>query len=225
MGLGIPDPYVEGGITRVKWFLNHMGADTVTAEFMGFSLQNMMIETGLPHDVFLQDYKVYGCLGTESWIKQLWKFVHENEIHLVAPKEIMSREVRKGDRVIIQECVRLGYNEMNLIRINRVRNYLQVMFVSDLVEYDGKTIKHAMLEGKKDQASASALTWRKEEPKSRDFSLWKVFVTRLAPNKKLYLSVGIRVGFSHCQSKWYYSEMREEVVYINNKNRNTLFKR
>ena len=52
MGLGIPDPYVEGGITRVKWFINHMGADTLTAKYMDFSLQNMMIETDLLHNTF-----------------------------------------------------------------------------------------------------------------------------------------------------------------------------
>ena len=101
MGLGIPDPYAEGGIIRVKWFINHMEADTLTSEYMGFTLQNMMIETGLLHDTFQQDFKVYGCLATDSWIKQLWKFVYEHDIRLVAPKEIMPMEIRKEDRAII----------------------------------------------------------------------------------------------------------------------------
>ena len=55
----------------------------------------------------------------------------------------------------------MGYNETNLIRLNRVRNYLQVMYVSDLVEYDGKAIKQARQDGRKDQSWVSALTWRK----------------------------------------------------------------
>ena len=66
MGLGIPNPYIEGGITRIKWFLNHMGAKTLTAEYMSFSLQNMMIETGLVDNIFLQDFGIFGCLATDS---------------------------------------------------------------------------------------------------------------------------------------------------------------
>ena len=65
MGLGIPDPYIEGGIGRIKWFINHMGAKTLTSEYLGFSLQNMMLETGLLHGIFQQDFRVYGCLATE----------------------------------------------------------------------------------------------------------------------------------------------------------------
>ena len=162
MGLGIPDTYIEGGITRIKWFLNHMGAGTLTSEYMGFSLQNMMIETGLIQDTFQQDFTVFGCLATDSWIKQLWKFVYEHDIRLIAPKEIMPVEIRKGDRSIIYECVRMGYTETELVRLNRVRNFLQVIYISDLVEYDGKTMKQTVLEGRKEDHVVSELTWRKE---------------------------------------------------------------
>ena len=85
-------------------------------------------------------------------------------MRLISPKEIMPVEIRKGDRSIIHECVRMGYKETDLVRLNRVRNFLQVIYVSDLVEYDGKTIKQAVIEGRKDDLVVSDLTWRKEKP-------------------------------------------------------------
>ena len=86
----------------------------------------MMIETGLLHGTFQQDFKVYGCLATDSWIKKFWKFVYEHDIRLVVPKEIMPMEIREGDRAIIHECVRMGYIETNLVRLNRVRNFCKL---------------------------------------------------------------------------------------------------
>ena len=39
MGLGKPDPYVECGIERVKTFICHMRSETLTSNFISFSLQ------------------------------------------------------------------------------------------------------------------------------------------------------------------------------------------
>lgn len=58
---------------------------------MEYTLQNMIVETGLLRNIFQQYYKMYSCLATKSWIKQLWKFVQENKIMLVAPKELISK--------------------------------------------------------------------------------------------------------------------------------------
>ena len=50
--------------------------------------------------------------------------MYEHEIRLIEPKNLLPVEVREGDKAIIHECVRMGYNEMDLIRLNRVRNLL-----------------------------------------------------------------------------------------------------
>ena len=55
---------------------------------------------------------------------------------------------------------------------------------------DGKTLKQEFIEGRKEEHVVSKLTWRKEEPSPRDFSLWKKFLTRLAPTNKIHPLIG-----------------------------------
>ena len=69
----------------------------------------------------------------------------------------------------------------------------------------------------------SKLTWRKEEPSPRDFSLWKRFLTRYAPTNKINPAVGNWLSSSHLQGKWFYDKDREEVIFANNEYASTIF--
>ena len=80
------------------------------------------------------------------------------------------------------------------------------------------------MEGRKDLQLASDLSWRRERPTQRDFNVWKIFLSRLAPCKKLVPPVGRWVAHPHHHSKWLYDEEREEVMFTNSENVLTLFK-
>ena len=46
-----------------------MGSLTLKSKYMEYTLQNMIVETGVLGKIFPQDYRIYGCLATYSWIK------------------------------------------------------------------------------------------------------------------------------------------------------------
>ena len=79
----------------------------------------------------------------------------------------------------------LGYQKRDLIRINRVRNFLQVLYVSDITEANYKMIKDEVYLGDKPHNSITNIKWRRERPSKLDFQTWRMAIKRLAPNRYL----------------------------------------
>ena len=80
LGLGIPEPFVESGLSQIITFVNNMGSETLTSKFIAFTVQLLQIETGKTGDILLQDYNKLKNLATDSWIKSLWEFVNGQNI-------------------------------------------------------------------------------------------------------------------------------------------------
>ena len=85
----------------------------------------------------------------------------------------------------MEEMYRIGYRETNLVRLNRVRNYLQVLYVSDIVEGNGRKIRKCIFDSRRDTDTHSGFKWRKEYPAPRNFALWRVAIALLCPMRNL----------------------------------------
>ena len=211
LGLGLPHPYIE--CARVLTFINNMSSETLTSKFISFSLQALQLETGVVEDVLTTDYSIWGLLATTLWIKDLWEFVHRHKIRLQAPYRILPKYIRTGDKGLMEEFYRIGYQETNLVRLNRVRNCLQVIYVSDITEGNGRKIRSCTFTSRKDVDKRSKFNWRREYPVPRDFALWRVAMSLLAPARVLPYPVGRWIHTSHQVSKWYYSPERDQSIY------------
>ena len=91
------------------------------------------------------------------------------KITLEPPAQLLPDEIREGDTTVMQALYTLGYRKIYLIHINRVRNFLQVMYISDLVEGNGRIIKNEVYIGNKSYNSVSNMKWRRERPSKLDF--------------------------------------------------------
>ena len=76
LGLGIPDPYIECGIERVKKFICHMDSETLNSGFITYSLQLLQIEVDFTKIILDYDFSTWGYLATHSWITSVWKLCH-----------------------------------------------------------------------------------------------------------------------------------------------------
>ena len=65
----------------------------------------------------------------------------EQNIQIKLPKNIIPEKSRKHDKVIINEFIKYGFDEVDLVRLNRVRNHSKILYISDLIERNGKRIK------------------------------------------------------------------------------------
>ena len=139
--------------------------------------------------------------------------MHRYKIRLQAPYRILPKYIRTGDRGLMEEFYRIGYRETNLVRLNRVRNYLQVIYISDITEGNGRKIRSCTFTSRKDVDKRSKFNWRREYPVPRDFAIWRVAMSLLAPSRVLPYPVGRWIHTSHQVSRWYYSPEKDQLLY------------
>ena len=48
---------------------------------------------------------------------------------------------QNGSKVIINEFIRYRFDEFDLARLNKVRNHFKVLYISHIIEGNGKRIK------------------------------------------------------------------------------------
>ena len=79
--------------------------------------------------------------------------LHGQKIHINSPKQLILLKIRIGDRIIIEELINFGLKDAYLVRINRVENYIKVLYISDITE--GNVRKKSIFNGKIDQSTKS----------------------------------------------------------------------
>lgn len=162
--LSVPEPFVESRIAQIITFINNMGSETLTSKFITFAVQLLQIETGQTDTILLQNYNRLQNLATDSWIKLLWEFVIGQNIQIKSPKRLIPNQIRVNDTVIINEFIRHIFDEVDLVRLNQVRNHFKVLYMSDITEGNDKRIKTSIFNGVQDCTTTSNYGWRQENP-------------------------------------------------------------
>ena len=85
----------------------------------------------------------------------LLEFVNIHSIQIKSPKRFLPKQFRANDTVLMNEFIRYGFDEVDMVRLNRIRNYLKVLYVSDITESNGKKIKASIFNGLQDFRTTS----------------------------------------------------------------------
>jgi hypothetical protein len=144
-----------------------------------------MIELGLLAQPLQESYEKYRKCITQSCIKSVWEKVCRYKIkEEISPLDI--DPPREGDRWFMQAVKEAGITDTNkLSRINHVRLHQQVLFVSNLLEANGKTIDKRYMEPRPTDDKWSCLIFPNEKPPQWDFALWHEAVCSLAPRGRV----------------------------------------
>ena len=182
-GLGITNLYHYQGTERIAIINKQVDQNTITGKLIRTTIEAAKIEIGSETHFFQLDYKDYSPLLTECWIKDIWKFAHEQNIHIIE-RRTMKVEKRSSDDVMIMDaCVELGYSKADLQKINRCRLFLQVMTLQD-VRVLGSAGWNDTYKLQRPEYFKSKLTWPKQSRPSRSISrLWRQALRRI---KELY---------------------------------------
>ena len=127
--------------------MRHGPAPTVSGQQFRATIQAAKLELGLPGALFSQEYKTFGHLLTDCWMKQAWREfdtagleVHEQTDNL--------RLQRVGDIYLMQAFSQHGFRNTKLLRLNKCRIRLQVVTQADITSGDGRYIlPEALTEG------------------------------------------------------------------------------
>ena len=84
-----------------------------------------------------------------------------NNIPLEMPKD--------EDTLLMLEFVRVGYGKEDLLRLNQVRIFQQVLFMSDILGAEGKSLDYQYLKCRPKHEKGSSLQFPKEAPPQKYF--------------------------------------------------------
>ena len=161
-GLGLPDLYLEMQISKIKEFLRHCMTQSVLGQQIQMCLETMQMEAGVKKLILNYNYKLYSKLVTQGWMTHMWRFISENGYSFQGWKNDLEPQ-RVGDKFIMEEIMKKGYNKEKLIRLNKCRKYLQVITLADISNGDGDKISKKFLDGKRDTSRRSRFKWNSQK--------------------------------------------------------------
>ena len=101
LGLGWDDLYVDQGTSKIEILLEHLYTDSTTGSLLRLALEWSSIHVGIGRNLFSLDFKLFGHLLPQSWIKSLWQFASEYNIHIPAQEEHLELR-REGDSLLTE---------------------------------------------------------------------------------------------------------------------------
>jgi len=217
-GLGLPDLYLEMHIGKIKEFLKNAATHSVMGEQIQYGMETMQIMAGVPNIIFSYDYKKFSSLLEESWLKHMWRFLHDEQLKIKGWPHIIQKQ-REHDEFIIPAFVKYGVSIGDLKVLNKCRNYLQVMSVSDITTGDGKTIAKNYMDGRKDTSRRSNFEWR-DEPRP-GFNAWRLWAETIRSvfcksdiGTKLVKPLGKWINEEYHDWEWYHEPSSNTLYHV-----------
>ena len=136
-GLQPPHLYITQGISHIEKFVQHIGSNSITGKLLRVSLEMSQLEIGIGRSLFSLQYKSFHILLEDSWIKNLWKFVWDNNIQIENRITKLPLPQREGDIFLMEAFQEQGYKPKELMILNRCRIYLRVMTLADIMTGEG----------------------------------------------------------------------------------------
>ena len=203
-GLGLPHIYLEQGIAHIKLWLEYEISNTMTGKLMRIAMDQLQLKVGLFIPVLTENFDHYGGLATVSWIRTLCEFCFRIGIQLIYKVEPRVKPSQVWDEEIMVILQKLNISDMLLNRFNRVRKYLQVVSMEDIVTGRGDEIQTLARLGKRDFNIRSIWEWPKEFPSECGVSIWRLYMLRISlTNYSIEKPLGKWIHASHWKDLWW----------------------
>jgi len=131
-GLGVTNLYHHQGTERVATIVQHLQQDSFTGKLLRTSIEAAKIEIGSEQNIFQLPFATYSPFLTDCWIKDVWRYTREQNIHIDDQVTYSLSGNSPDDPFIMDVCVTLGFKGNSLLEINRCRLYLQVLTLEDI---------------------------------------------------------------------------------------------
>ena len=158
----------------------HYGCSSCIGLKMRVSLERLVLELGVSPQPLQESYKTYNSRVTHCWLTSLWEKCDKLNVKVEFLESILQLPCL-GDKWIMCEFARIGYDLPTLVRLNRVRLHQQVLFLSCVLGASGKELDEKYLIKRKEEQTWSTLGFPQEKPPRKDFLLWRQALTQLVP--------------------------------------------
>lgn len=188
-GVGCPDVGIECLVGQIGKLLMHYGCPSGNGKKMKVSYNQLVIELGISDQPLQESYEKYKSWVTWSWMVSLWEKCDRYGVR-VEMNDVPLKLPRERDKWLMVELVRLGFSKADLERLNRVRCWQQVLFLSDIIAANGRGLDERYLRKRSAGEQWSMLRFPKEKPSPADFRLWQIAIRQLVPAAGLSVHLG-----------------------------------
>jgi hypothetical protein len=145
-GVGFSHPGIECFIAQIGKLLTHYGCKSGIGIHMQASMELLIMEAGISTQPLAEKYNAYSICVTHCWLTSVWEKldIFGMQIKICKLTEGFPQE---QDSWLMLEFKNENYSKEELMRLNRVRCYQQVLYLSDILDassntIDSKYIKH-----------------------------------------------------------------------------------
>ena len=172
-GLGLLQIYVHIIIEKLEFFLRHMTQKTQLGLSFQASVETIQVEVGSSAQFFSLGFHTYGFLTPISWMSTLWEGVSWYTLQLT-PGKWSLQPPHINDMSLMDSLIQnRSFTKEEIMSVNRCRLYLRVFFLSDIVSYDGTSIRQDAYDGWCSDQWISRWKWpRQPRPSPKDWRLW-----------------------------------------------------
>ena len=105
---------------------------------------------------------------------------------LIEVNNISLKPPRQGDDWLMRKFWEIGFDEADLVKLNKVRLHQPVVFFSDVTDASGRRLDKKYLKKRPAGEKWSSLTFPTEQPPRAFFNMWKEAL--------LAITAGVRLG-------------------------------
>ena len=98
---------IEATAASLNLFLQHYGTDTSLGTYLTASIENLQLELGVAGCPFNYDFKIWGELATDTWVKAIWERVWHFDLSLEIDYKTLEMP-RERDECIMERLVKDG---------------------------------------------------------------------------------------------------------------------
>jgi len=200
-GLGQRHIYEDQTIDHITAIMQHGHSPTITGSLIRTSLEYLAMEAGLPGDPML--YPIYDMpwICDKTWIDTTLKSLADHQITIESSIKGLS-DWSNQDAYLMEFAPNVvSGKDLNIF--NKVRMFLQVATLSDLMTADGKEIDLSKLHGRNSitspNPSKSAYIWPSvPTPSNSEITLWSDTL-----QKMLSITTNNRRIHGQIEKKWH----------------------
>ncbi len=170
-GLALPNVPLIALAEKISFILTNWGFQGVAhSDAMVMAYENFIIEVGLYDNSLMWSYADYGKLSSDAtWFQNLWLLASTYEATIIVRNEDLVQGIQEHDRSLMSEFFHLGYWENDLVSLNILCCFQNLLHVFDIVKCDGCTINEFVTSEYLEVSIHH--TFPREEPTPADFRI------------------------------------------------------
>jgi hypothetical protein len=213
-GLGLPNFPLVALSSKISFLLGNWGFHgQAHSNGLAMAFDNFLVEVGLYGSPLDWSYEDFGHLAKESmWFCDFWNFVHSFAADVSFHTDDLVHGVWESDCSLMSEFYRICYRGKELLALNIVCHYRNLLHLSDISQCDGVTLDEYIVS---DCLEISALhMFPRKESMPSNHRLWReAFSWLCSGTTTLPTSLGPFVHFLHIHCQWFTNE-EADILYL-----------